>query len=238
MHHATCVKKKSLSSSRRRGRHRLKLRFKLFFYDDAEGRGTIEKTTPPLLAVAEASEAEAESVADAEAESVAEAEAESVAEAEDESVAEAEEESVALAEAAESVALTMSEAMTDMADMIIEVACGGVTVVVEVEDEFEDAEDEEDELLPAWLLTRLAIESGAELMKAMVGPATTALLWRSTAPPFSGWPSDVIQIATGPLMPWGTTHWPIGSGMEKGRPPTSIWQKYPCGWDGTPTHHV
>ena len=164
--------------------------------------GTIEKTTPAVA------EAEASAVADAE----------SVAEAEP----------VALAEEAESMALTMSEAMTDMADMIIEVASGGVTVVVE---EDEDAED--DELPLAWR-KRLDVESGVELMKAMVGPATIALLWRSTAPPFSGWPSDVIQIATGPLMPWGTTHWPIGSGMEKGRPPASIWQKKPCGW--TPTH--
>ena len=53
-------------------------------HDDAEGRGTIEKTT----SVADAeSVAEAESVADAEAESVAVAEAESVADAEAESVA-------------------------------------------------------------------------------------------------------------------------------------------------------
>jgi hypothetical protein len=63
------------------------------------------------------------------------------------------------------------------------------------------------------------------LTKAMSGPATIALLCLSTAPPFNGWPSDVIQMATGPLTPCGTTHAFIGSGSEKGRPPMSIWQK-------------
>lgn len=179
--------------------------------------GTIEKTMP-----AAEEDAEAESVAEAAAESVALAEAaESVALAEAaESVALAEAaESVALAETAESVALAMSEARMDMADMIIEVASGGVTVVVE-----DNRDDEADEALLDWL-TRLAIASGAEApMKVMAGPATIALLWRSTAPALSGCSSDVIQIATGPLIPCGTTHSPIGSGMEKGRPPTSIWQ--------------
>ena len=126
----------------------------------------------------------------------------------------------------------MSDAMTDIADMIIEVASGGVTVVVVDDDEEqsdEQSEEDEDELSLLLLLLllglkRLAIESGEELMKAMVGPATIALLWRSTAPPLRGWPSEVIQIATGPLMPSGTTHSPIGKGREKGRPPVSIWQ--------------
>jgi len=49
-------------------------------------------------------------------------------------------------------------------------------------------------------------ESGCELMKAISGPATIALLWRSTTPPFRGWSSDVIQTATGPSIPCGTTH--------------------------------
>jgi hypothetical protein len=184
------------------------IRPKLGIHADADGMGTIEKTMP-----AAEEDAEAESVAEAAAESVALAEA-----AESVALAEAAE-SVALAETAESVALAMSEARMDMADMIIEVASGGVTVVVE-----DNRDDEADEALLDWL-TRLAIASGAEApMKVMAGPATIALLWRSTAPALSGCSSDVIQIATGPLIPCGTTHSPIGSGMEKGRPPTSIWQ--------------
>jgi len=49
--------------------------------------------------------------------------------------------------------------------------------------------------------------------------STTALLWRSTTLAFSGWSSDVIQIATGPLIPCGTTHWLIGRERENGMPP-------------------
>ena len=81
--------------------------------------------------------------------------------------------------------------------------------------------------LPLWPLfrTREESESGCALMKAIRGPATIALLWRSTAPPFSGWSSEVIQTATGPLIPSGTTHWLIGREREKGMPPMSIWQK-------------
>jgi len=70
--------------------------------------------------------------------------------------------------------------------------------------------------------TREESVSGCVSRKVMSGPATIALLFRSTAPPFRGWSSEVTQIATGPLMPEGTTHWPIGRVMEKGMPPASI----------------
>jgi hypothetical protein len=81
-------------------------------------------------------------------------------------------------------------------------------------------------LAPLWPLFRTSgpSPSGCALMKVISGPATIALLCRSTAPPFNGWSSDVIQIATGPLMPAGTTHWLIGREREKGMPPMSIWQ--------------
>ena len=70
--------------------------------------------------------------------------------------------------------------------------------------------------------------SGFESMNAIVGPATIALLPRSRALLFSGCPSDVTQIATGPLMPGGTTQLSIGSAIDVGAPPTSIWQEKFC----------
>jgi hypothetical protein len=65
-------------------------------------------------------------------------------------------------------------------------------------------------------------------MKVIRGPAIRALLCLSTAWPFRGWSSDVIQMATAPLIPWGTTHPSIGREREKGMPPVSIWQWNPC----------
>jgi hypothetical protein len=117
------------------------------------------------------------------------------------------------------------------------------TVVVlanELTDEFElelgggglfEVELEEEELLLLPLLpllplsrTRLESESTWMSMKVTTGPATIALLCRSTAPPFSGWSSAVIKIATTPSSPCGTTHWLSGREREKGMPPASIWQ--------------
>ena len=43
-----------------------------------------------------------------------------------------------------------------------------------------------------------------------------------------GWGSEVMKIATGPLMPCGTTHWSSGSATENGRPPISIWHVMFC----------
>jgi len=87
--------------------------------------------------------------------------------------------------------------------------------------------------LPALLLllarTREESVSGWVSRKVTSGPATIALLMRSTAPPFRGWSSEVTQMATGPLMPEGTTHWLKGREMEKGMPPASIWQWNFCG---------
>ena len=65
-------------------------------------------------------------------------------------------------------------------------------------------------------------------MKVSSGPATIALLCRSMTPPFKGWSSEVIQIATAPLRPWGTTHSLSGRVREKGMLAASIWQWKPC----------
>jgi hypothetical protein len=61
-------------------------------------------------------------------------------------------------------------------------------------------------------------------MKAMVGPATMLSedCWTTLAS--SGWELEVMKIATGPLMPAGTTHCWSGKGMESAIPPASIWQ--------------
>jgi hypothetical protein len=88
-------------------------------------------------------------------------------------------------------------------------------------------------LLP-FLRTRTEISSTSMSMKVISGPATIALLCRSTTPPFKGWSSEVIQIATAPLIPCGTTHWLIGREREKGMPATSIWQWKPCELVNTP----
>jgi hypothetical protein len=67
-------------------------------------------------------------------------------------------------------------------------------------------------------------------MNATVGPATTAWVWRSCRLLGSGWLSGVIQIKTGPLIPWGTMQLLSGCEMVKGAPPVSIWQLKFCGW--------
>ena len=63
---------------------------------------------------------------------------------------------------------------------------------------------------------------GSMSMNARVGPATTVWPARSSTLPFSGWSSGVTKIATGPLMPGGTTHWLNGREMVSGAPPMSI----------------
>ena len=62
-------------------------------------------------------------------------------------------------------------------------------------------------------------------MKAMVGPATSCVVARSITLLSKGWPSDVMKIATGPLMPLGTTQLLKGSAMDEKAPPINIWQK-------------
>ena len=131
------------------------------------GMGTIEKTTPfTWEAVAEA-EASADDVAEASADEVAEASADEVAEASAD---------VAEADSLEAVELAMSlrEARRPLA------SAGDTVVVVEGLAS----------LLPLPLLsffrTSEPSPSGFESMKVIRGPATIALLWRSTAPAFRG----------------------------------------------------
>jgi hypothetical protein len=102
-------------------------------------------------------------------------------------------------------------------------------------DELELDDDEEPlPLLPPFLRMRVDTMSTSMSMKVSRGPATIALLCRSTTPPFKGWSSEVIQIATAPLRPCGTTHWLSGSERENGMPPVSIWQWKPCELVNTP----
>jgi len=61
-------------------------------------------------------------------------------------------------------------------------------------------------------------------MKAIVGPATSWVVARSRTLLINGWPSEVMKMATGPLTPCGTTQLSNGRGMEKGCPPSIIWQ--------------
>lgn len=82
-------------------------------------------------------------------------------------------------------------------------------------------------MLPPLVRTSLPIELACTSTKVSSGPATIALLCRSTALPFKGWLSDVIQMAVTPLIPEGTMHWSIGRLIEKGRPPVIIWQLKP-----------
>lgn len=172
----------------------------LFLQPALVGMGTIEKTGPLPLDAVSVGEASADDVAEASADDVAEASADDVAELDSL-------ESVALA-------IALSEERRPLA------SAGDTVVVVEGLAS----------LLPllSFFRTSEPSPSGCELMKVIRGPATIALLWRSTAPAFSGWSSDVIQIATGPLMPSGTTHSAIGREREKGMPPMSIWQWWPC----------
>jgi len=76
--------------------------------------------------------------------------------------------------------------------------------------------------LPLLLRTSSPSVSDSVSMNVMVGPATTGWVARSAGLLISGWLSAVTQIATGPLMPCGTTHWLNGSEMVVGNPPTSI----------------
>jgi hypothetical protein len=100
-------------------------------------------------------------------------------------------------------------------------------------DELELDDEEPLPLLP-FLRMRVDIMSTSMSMKVSSGPATIALLCRSTTPPFKGWSSEVIQIATAPLRPCGTTHWLSGRERENGMPAASIWQWKPCALVNTP----
>jgi len=90
----------------------------------------------------------------------------------------------------------------------------------------EDEPDPEEPLLPL-VRTSSAKMSIWMSMKVITGPATIALLCLSTAWPFRAWSSDVIQIATAPLIPMGTLQSLSGREREKGMPPVSIWQWKP-----------
>ena len=63
---------------------------------------------------------------------------------------------------------------------------------------------------------------GTVSMKAIVGPATNLSVARFMGSLTNGWESEVIQRATGPLIPWGTTHCERGREMVHGKPPTNI----------------
>lgn len=82
---------------------------------------------------------------------------------------------------------------------------------------------------PVLLLTSWPSVSPTVSTNNTVGPATTVWVWRSCRLFSSGWLSGVIQIATGPLIPWGTMQLPIGCEVLVGWPPMSIWQLKFCG---------
>ena len=118
----------------------------------------------------------------------------------DESVG-ADEEALSVAEAAEALEM-------------MELASGGVMVVVlELE-------------LPLLEAARASSPSSCfwVSMKAMVGPARTAWFARSRTLLFRGCPvgSSVMKMPTGPSIPSGTMHCERGSAIAVGRPPTSI----------------
>jgi hypothetical protein len=109
-----------------------------------------------------------------------------------------------------------------------------VSVELELElepDELDDEDDDDDELeeLEEPLEERMSEGSVCEMvsMNAMTGPATRWVVSRSIGLAATGWSSDMIQIATGPLIPEGTTHWLKGSEIAKGRPPMSMLQNMP-----------
>lgn len=92
-------------------------------------------------------------------------------------------------------------------------------------DELDEPEpDEELVLVPR---ASAPIISGEVSTKMTPGPATCWVVARSTTLLMSGLASLVIQSATGPLMPGGTTHCERGKLMEKGAPPTIMLQKRP-----------
>lgn len=62
-------------------------------------------------------------------------------------------------------------------------------------------------------------------MNAIVGPATIWDEARSRTLLTNGWPSEVMKMATGPLIPGGTTQLLNGRAVELGWPPSNIWQK-------------
>lgn len=99
-----------------------------------------------------------------------------------------------------------------------------VSVLVEVEPETVGVPAELDPVRANWART-----SGAVSMNAMVGPAMILSVAWSRTLLASGWLSEVMKIATGPLMPSGTTHWSKGRAMANAAPPTSIWHAKPCG---------
>ena len=49
--------------------------------------------------------------------------------------------------------------------------------------------------------------------KIITGPATTVWVWRTIKFPSSGCALSAMKVATGPLIPGGTTHWSIGREM-------------------------
>jgi hypothetical protein len=102
---------------------------------------------------------------------------------------------------------------------IIDDACAGEIVCVVVE--FKGCDP-----FPAF--TSWGNICGCVSMNASVGPAMVCFWARSWTSLRRGCPSEVINRATGPLMPVGTTHWDKGSGIAVGELPMSIWQNSFC----------
>jgi len=78
--------------------------------------------------------------------------------------------------------------------------------------------------LPAPKRTNCPSNSVFESMKVIKGPAMSLSVACWTTLAAKGCSSEVMKIATGPLMPGGTTHWLYGKEIENARPPASIWQ--------------
>jgi len=81
---------------------------------------------------------------------------------------------------------------------------------------------------PEDIMPEIAISaraSGSESIKTMAGPATIVLVFCSRMSLSMGWSSDVMNKATGPLIPAGTTQLSKGKEIEKAAPPMIIWQK-------------
>lgn len=101
-------------------------------------------------------------------------------------------------------------------------------------DEPDEPDEESDEELEELLLEETederlswARDSVLLSMKAMRGPATSWVVARSRTLFARAWSSLVTKMATGPLMPSGTTHSLKGREMEKAAPPTIMLQKRP-----------
>lgn len=133
---------------------------------------------------------------------------------------EAETEAVAMAEAdsEETLAMMAEASAGEIVVVLVEVLAEAITVELPLL-----LEDVTPPFRTSW-----PSAWGWVSMKAIVGPATNWDEARSRTLLRRGWLSDVIQIATGPLIPSGTMHWLIGREIDIGVPPNIIWQNNFC----------